>query len=132
MEILTASTTTDPQVTGPCGADHAEALAMNDERDVFTQNRAWCVRRNLLSGRREHVQAAIEADHAEALSMNILHVTTGPCEMQASPFCTGTGIIRLDPMSMTGCTAPFTAYAPCCQDCYDVRADMFVSQVHGR
>jgi len=60
--------------------------------------------------------------------MEILHVTTGPCEMQASPFCAGTGIIRLDPMSMLAGVSPaFTVYVPCCQDCYDVRANMFVA-----
>lgn len=63
---------------------HAEALAEDAEWDAYQQNRAWIVRHDLLSGRREVVDAAIEADHAEALAVNAERRVTAEA-LTASP-----------------------------------------------
>ncbi len=63
---------------------HEDALTENDDRDVFTQNRAWIARHGLLSGRREHVNAAIAIDHAEALDINAAKHTQRTREREAS------------------------------------------------
>jgi hypothetical protein len=53
---------------------------------------------------------------------------TGPCQLQASPDCDGAGRQRLDPMAMLD----FRDHIMACLACYEVRADMFVAEVHGR
>lgn len=56
---------------------------------------------------------------------------TGPCQVQATFACAGTGFVRLNPIAMLP-GATVTAYAPCCQACYDSLADLYVAQVNGR
>jgi hypothetical protein len=58
---------------------------------------------------------------------------TGPCQVQASPFCEpSAGRQRMDPMDMAEPETSFRAYTMICQPCYDARADLFVATVHGR
>lgn len=57
---------------------------------------------------------------------------TGPCQLQASPFCTGEGVQRLDPMQMLSAETAFKGYTSACQPCYDTNADRFVAERHGR
>ncbi len=57
---------------------------------------------------------------------------TGPCQIQASPFCTGEGIDRMDPMDMLDRATAFARHAPICLPCYEARSDMYVAEVHGR
>jgi hypothetical protein len=62
--------------------------------------------------------------------MEILHVSTGPCEAQATFMCTGIGVVRLNPMAMLPETRIPNAYVPICQLCYEHLADRYVSLVH--
>lgn len=55
---------------------------------------------------------------------------TGPCQLQASPFCTGEGIQRLDPMDMLDASTSFARHVSACLDCYEARADRYVKEVH--
>jgi hypothetical protein len=55
---------------------------------------------------------------------------TGPCQLQASPFCEQTGIQRMDPMDMLAPETSFAGYVSACLTCYEVRADMYVAEVH--
>lgn len=55
---------------------------------------------------------------------------TGPCQLQASPDCDGAGRQRLDPMAMAA--TAFRDHIMACLACYEVRAGMFVAEVHGR
>lgn len=57
---------------------------------------------------------------------------TGPCQLQASPFCTGEGIQRMDPMDMLDPSTSFARYVSACLDCYEARADRYVMEVHAR
>lgn len=57
---------------------------------------------------------------------------TGPCNLQASPFCDNQGRQRLDPMDMLDAGKAFAEYTSACDICYDARADEYVSRVHGR
>jgi hypothetical protein len=58
---------------------------------------------------------------------------TGPCEVQASPFCQlSAGAQRMDPMDMASQKTAFTGYVMCCQPCYDAQADEFIRVTHGR
>lgn len=57
---------------------------------------------------------------------------TGPCDLQSSPFCTGRGAQRLDPMAMASRETAFRDHVFTCLPCYEVNADRFVAQVHGR
>lgn len=57
---------------------------------------------------------------------------TGPCNLQASPFCDNRGRQRLDPMDMLDASTAFAGHVSACDPCYEVRADQYVAQVHGR
>lgn len=57
---------------------------------------------------------------------------TGPCQVQASPFCTSQGIQRLDPMDMLDSATAFARHVSACLPCYEARADMYLAKVHGR
>lgn len=50
---------------------HEAAIAEDNERRAFAQNRAWIARHELLSGRREHVNRAIDADHEAAIAEDL-------------------------------------------------------------
>jgi hypothetical protein len=62
--------------------------------------------------------------------MEILHVTTGPCEAQATFMCTGIGTPRLNPLAMLPDHLVEFDYVPTCQPCYDHLADQYVAEVH--
>ncbi len=73
---------------------------------------------------------------SEALSAPIPATTqdpnvTGPCQLQSSPFCEGTGWQRLNPLDMLQADTSFRTYAPACQACYDTNADAYVAALHG-
>lgn len=58
---------------------------------------------------------------------------TGPCQVQASPFCEpSAGQQRLNPTDMLQSATAFRASVMICQPCYDVQADLFVATTHGR
>lgn len=57
---------------------------------------------------------------------------TGPCELQSSPFCTGQGAQRTNPMDMLDRETAFRDFVFACLPCYETNADRFVVQVHGR
>ena len=57
---------------------------------------------------------------------------TGPCQLQASPFCTGEGIQRMDPMDMLQADTSFAGYVSACLVCYETRADLYIKEVHAR
>jgi hypothetical protein len=61
--------------------------------------------------------------------MNTLHVTTGPCQAQATFMCTGAGMLRLNPLAMLPASEVPNAYVPICPPCYDHLADQYVSGV---
>lgn len=57
---------------------------------------------------------------------------TGPCQLQASPFCLHVGGQVMDPMDMTRTETAFRAYVHGCLPCYEAQADEFVRVTHGR
>lgn len=57
-------------IAGAYDQAYDQAHAEDDELGSFMQYRAWVARHDLLSGRREHVNRAIEADHDEAIAEN--------------------------------------------------------------
>lgn len=85
----------------------------------------------------EHIAASLNPRmRAEALAENAPAQpdprVTGPCQLQASPFCTGEGIQRLDPMDMLDASTSFARHVSACLDCYEARADRYVKEVHAR
>lgn len=55
---------------------------------------------------------------------------TGPCQLQATPFCENVGIQRLDPMAMLTPETAFAVYLSACLSCYEARADQYIAEVH--
>lgn len=57
---------------------------------------------------------------------------TGPCQLQASPFCLQVGGQVMDPMDMLETETAFRGYTQSCTPCYEARADLYVATLHGR
>lgn len=52
----------------------------------------------------------------------------GPCQLQASPLCTGVAVTeRLDPMAMAPERPAPAAVIPTCAPCFDARSQAFLS-----
>lgn len=50
--------------------NHTAQTTQDQEQASYEQSYAWAKRHKLLSGKREHVQAAIDVDHAEAIDLD--------------------------------------------------------------
>lgn len=52
----------------------------------------------------------------------------GPCQLQASPFCTSVAVMeRLDPMAMAATDPAPAEVIPCCTTCFGARSDLFLA-----
>ena len=55
---------------------------------------------------------------------------TGPCQVEVSFACVGSGIERLNPLAMLPKPTVSAKYAFICRVCYDSLADLYVRSVH--
>ncbi len=83
-----------------------------------------------LNGQRDQALAGVQPSYAThgLPDPNI----TGPCQSQASAFCTQVGTQRMDPMDMAETETAFRGYTQMCQPCYDAQSDEYVRVTHGR
>jgi len=57
---------------------------------------------------------------------------SGPCQVQASPWCEQVGTLRLNPTDMLDNEATTVNYVTMCLKCFNHQSDLFIKEVHGR